>query len=67
MCDIIQTKSIEDYGIEIIKLGKGACLGDSGIVYKKPRNASAIAIDDCDLFVILSNDFSNIFSVININ
>jgi len=58
---------IEDYGYELVQLVNGACLGELGIVNKKTRNASAIALEDTELFVILANDFTDSFAVLIIN
>ncbi len=48
---------------EKLVLSTGQYFGDCGILEKRPRRASAVAVDDTDLFIIDANNFENSFGV----
>ena len=51
------------YEEERMKLLEGMCFGEWGLIYGKDRTASAVAIEDCDLFYLDKENFEKSFAV----
>jgi CRP-like cAMP-binding protein len=59
----------DDFELEeqnVVILNQGQYFGDVGISNKKIRNASAIAVDDCDILILEKSIFEVSIGVINI-
>ena len=61
---VIKSKKDHIYEEERLKLLEGMCFGEWGLLYNKERSASAIAIEDTDLFTLNKEYFDISFAVI---
>jgi CRP-like cAMP-binding protein len=59
----IKEKKDYIYEEERLVLKEGMCFGEWGLLYGKERTASAIAIEDCDLFCLDKEGFEKSFGV----
>ncbi len=52
-----------DYGLEseklLVTLGEDTFIGEMGLIEKKPRSATAVALQDCTLIKITAESFSD--------
>ena len=55
-----QDTSAED--VEIAVLGDNDVFGEMAIISEKPRNASAAAVEECEVFVLRKEDFVQLVS-----
>lgn len=49
---------------DYIKLGSGSCFGEWGLIYNHTRTTSALAIEDCEFFILSKDYFLNSFGVV---
>lgn len=47
---------------ELISYSDGYCFGEWGVIYNKPRSASAFAIEDTDIIYIERENFNEFFA-----
>jgi CRP-like cAMP-binding protein len=67
MCVKYTTKSDNCYDEELVILNHGQYFGEWGIIENKPRKASAIALDDCDMFLLDKKYFIQTIGVYGVN
>ena len=61
---VIKSKKDHIYEEERLKLLEGMCFGEWGLLYGRLRTASAVAIQDCDIFSLDKKSFEKSFAVI---
>lgn len=49
-----------DTGVALALLNEGDCLGELALIHSQPRNATAMAINYCDLYSLSKADFEDI-------